>query len=446
MTAIAHFPGNEARRVDRAEPTVDVRFAGPVMLGHALVIGFFGLFALWAWLAPLERAALAPGVVVVEGSKRQIQHLEGGIVDKILVHEGAQVEVGQPLIRLDATVARTQAEQLQAQLAATEAQVMRLRAEAEAADEMAPLPDSVAGAAEVSPLVASQWRIFELRRGAIRSQVELLGQRSRQSREEILGLRAEIVGQDRQIELIDREIGTVKTLLERGLEREPRLLGLERSRAEIVGARAQNTSRIARAEQAIVENEMRAVDLKVQMTSDAAQKLRDEEVRAADLRDRHRVALDASQRTTLTAPVAGKVVNLKVFTERGVINPRESVMEIVPRGERMVVDAQIPPTEVDTLQIGAPVRVRFSSLPQRSTPVVEGRLEDVAGDRQSDPRSGATYYTARITLAPEQVERLGTAIFPGMPVEVTVNAGSRSLVEYLFMPLAAWHFRAMKER
>jgi HlyD family type I secretion membrane fusion protein len=422
------------------------RFAGPILLGHLLIVGFFGLFTLWAVWAPLERAAMATGSVVVEGSRRQIQHLEGGIVERILVHEGALVEAGQPVILLDATVPRTQVAQLAAQLAASEAQIARLRAEAENADAIAPHPADEALSPEAAALVASQGRIFELRRDAMRSQIELLGQRSRQSREEILGLRAEIVGQDRQLELIDREIATVRGLLERGLEREPRLLALERTRAEVVGARAQNFARIARVEQVIVENDMRALDLGVQTMSEAAQKLRDEEVRAAELRDRLHVARDAATRTTITAPVSGKVVNLKVFTERGTINPRESVMEIVPRGERLVIDAQIQPGDVDILKIGAPVRVRFSSLPQRDTPVVDGRLDDVAADRQSDPRSGASFYTARISLPPAQIERLGAPVVPGMPVEVTVNAGARSLVEYLLMPLAAWHFRAMKER
>lgn len=430
-----------------AEPVVP-GVAGPKRLGWLLAVVFFGGFALWSATMPLERAALSGGSLVVEGSRRQVQHLEGGIVRKILVREGSLVEAGQPLLQLDPTIARTQFDQLRAQIIATEAQIARLRAEAEELGTfVAPdLTESEAVDPRIATEIGTQRRIFDLRRRALTDQRELLGQRNRQSREEIGGLRAEITGQDRQLELIDREIATVRGLLERGLEREPRLLALERNRAEIVGARGQNVARIARSEQAIVENEMRALDLSVQTASEAAQKLRDEEVRLSDLRDRLRAVVDVLDRLTITSPVTGKVVNLKVFTERGVINPRETLMEVVPRDDRLVVDAQILPADADVVRIGATARIRFTSLPQRSTPVLNGAVEEMAADRQVDPRTGATYYTARIALGAGEIERLGTALYPGQPVEVTVNAGEHTLIDYLFQPLAAWRFRAMKER
>jgi HlyD family type I secretion membrane fusion protein len=440
--------GND-RAMTAEVPAAEItRLRKPVIIGTLAVAVFFGGFLAFSWGVPLHRAAMASGQVVVEGSRRQVQHLEGGIVADILVREGQMVQAGEPVVRLDMTPARAQADNMRAQLLGTEAQMARLAAEAEWRDTVT-FPKSLVDRARASDdqdVLDRQARIFRLRRDALLSQMSLLQQRTRQIEEEIAGTRGEIASQDRQLQLIQRELDDVRVLHGRGLERLPRLLALERAMAEIEGQRAQNVGRIARAEQAMVENEMRASDLRAQSMAEAAQRLRDEDLRAAELRERLRIAEDSLGRTTIPAPATGRVVNLRVFTRGGVIPPRESLMEIVPVGERLVVDAQLSPNDIDIAHVGADVDVRFVTLPQRTTPVLQGKLETVAADRQTDQRTGAAYYTARVVVSPEQMQRLGMEALPGMPVEISVKAGGRTLFDYLTQPLFHYAYRVFREK
>ncbi len=440
--------GND-RALTADVPTQEVsRLRKPVTIGFAAIAVFFGGLFAFSYAVPLHRAALAPGQVVVEGSRRQVQHLEGGIIADILVREGAKVNAGDPVVRLDTTISRAQVDMMRGQLLGTEAQMARLAAEAEWRTDItfpADLEKRVKATSDPD-LLDRQARIFTLRREAVASQVSLLQQRSRQIQEEVAGTRAEIAAQDKQIALIQREINDVRGLLERGLERTPRLLALERGMAEIEGRRAQNVAAIARAEQATVENLMRANDLKAQFVADAAQKLRDEDLRAADLRERLRVAADSLERTTILAPVGGRVVNLRVFTIGGVIPPRESLMEIVPGDDRLVIDAMLSPNDIDIAQVGADVDVRFSTLPQRTTPVLVGKVETIAADRQADQRTGAVFYTARVVVSPEEMKRLQAEALPGMPVEISVKAGARTVFDYLLQPLFHYAFRVFREK
>jgi HlyD family secretion protein len=424
------------------------RLRKPVLIGATAIAVFFGGLFAFSYAVPLHRAAMAPGQVVVEGSRRQVQHLEGGIVAEILVREGSKVKAGDPVARLDVTVTRAQVDMMRGQLLGTEAQMARLAAEAEWRTQVSFSAELVERAARTgdTDLLDRQSRIFTLRREAVASQVNLLEQRSRQVREEIEGTRAEIAALDKQISLIQREINDVRGLLERGLERTPRLLALERAMAEIEGRRAQNVAAISRAEQATVENLMRANDLRAQFVAEAAQRLRDEDLRAADLRERLRVAADALERTTILAPVAGRVVNLRIFTIGGVIPPRESLMEIVPMDDRLVIDAMLSPNDIDIAQAGADVDVRFVTLPQRTTPVLLGKLETIAADRQADQRTGAAFYTARVVVSPEELKRLQAEPLPGMPVEISVKAGARTVFDYLLQPLFHYAFRVFREK
>jgi HlyD family type I secretion membrane fusion protein len=410
---------------------------------------FFAVLLGWSWFVPLERAILAPGSVVIEGARRQVQHLEGGIVGRIMVKEGTVVVAGQTVLVLDTTVSATQVELLRNQWASYVAQVARLKAEIEDGrqpDFPGRLLNSALVAPEVSKIIEGQLRLFEHRREALMTSLALLGERNGQIEKEIAGLQAEVAAQDRQLELISQELNAVEQLVARGLERTPRLLLLQRQQAEIDGAKAQNLARVARAGLTINENNLKKIDLKNQFRADASQKLQDEEGRLADTSDKLKVAEDTLRRATLRAPVGGKVLNLRAFTEGGVINAREPVMEIVPLEERLVIDAHVTPNDIDPVRKGAKVKVRFPSLPSREVPIIEGHLEDFSADRQTDNRTGTSFYTARVLVEPTEFERLGRPIYPGIPAEVTILAGSRSLLNYLFEPLFGWYWRAMREK
>lgn len=424
-----------------------MRTRGPLTFGFVLILVFFGAFGSWAALAPLDSAAIAPGFVVVEGNRKQIGHLEGGIVEDILVDEGTHVEAGQTLIVLDETQARVKLELLRAQYRAAAALVARLAAERDQLDEIA-YPDWLVadiGQAGTAEILEGQNRIFAARREAVASQTRILEQRSVQIQEEITGLEAEISAQDEQLQLLGEEEQSVLDLIEENFESRPRLLALQRQISELEGERAQNLASVARARQSIGENELRAVDLGVQILNDAVQNLRDEQTRLADLTEQIRAAEDVLHRTTIVAPVAGRVVDLKLFTEGGVVRPRETIMDIVPEEDALIVSARVSPVDIDVVHAGLPVRLRFTALNRRITPTLVGEVINISADRLTDERNGYVYFEARISIDPEQPDIEDFTITPGMPVEAMIVTGERTTLQYLTKPIMNSFNRALTE-
>lgn len=427
--------------------TPALRVARPLLLALGASLLFFGGFGAWSVLAPLQSAAIAPGVVVVDTNRKAVQHLEGGVVERLLVQEGDTVAQGQLLLRLDQVQVRATVERLRGQLHGALALQARLRAERDelAEIEFAPELAGQAGDPAVIDAIRSELRIFEARREQVESQTRILRQRNAQVAEEIRGINDEIKAQDRQLRLIREEQIGVEALVDKGLERKPRLLALQRQSADIEGQRAQNVARIARGQQAIGENDMRVLDLKAQVLSEAAQKLRDEEARILDTRERLRGAEDILQRTEIRAPAAGRVQGLRVFTVGGVVPPRETLMEIVPADEKLVVEAQMSPGDIDLVHPGLPVELRFTSFNQRNTPAIDGRVLNVSADRMSDQRTGASFYQLRIAVDGIGALPESLRLYPGMPVEAMVRTGSQTMFAYLSRPILDSMNRALRE-
>lgn len=421
--------------------------AKPLCIAVGTFVTFVGALAAWSALAPLESAALAPGVVVVDTNRKAVQHLEGGVVGRLMVHEGDEVKEGQLLVQLDQTQVRSAVERLRAQLIASQALQARLKAERDEVDAIAFPAEFVANIDDpaVAEVVQGELRIFEARREQLASQERILKQRTAQVTEEGRGINEEIRAQDKQLRLIREEAAGIEALVDKGLERKPRLLGLQRQSADIEGQRAQNVARIARGQQLIGENELRAVDLRAQMLSETVQKLREEEAKILDTREKIRAAEDVLQRTDIRAPVAGRVQGLKVFTVGGVVPPRETIMEIVPADEKLVVEAQMGPSDIDNVRPGLPVQLRFTAFNQRSSYAVDGRVTTVSADRLTDQRTGTPYYLLRIAIEGTMLLPAGQGLYPGMPVEAMVRTGSQTLMAYLTKPITDSMARAFRE-
>ncbi|MGE5540642.1 MAG: HlyD family type I secretion periplasmic adaptor subunit [Gemmatimonas sp.] len=420
-----------------------------VFVGLVIVTVFFVGFVGWASVAPIDSAAVAPATIVVESSKKAIQHFDGGTVSKVLVHEGDQVVAGQTLVIMDDTSARANVDMLRSDLDASLALQARLLAERDRRDTIA-FPEELtkradAGDVGVQAIVNSQQRAFIAKRDAIESQIKILDQRNAQIDEEVKGLRNQIASQDQQLKLIKEEQKGVEELLAKGLERKPRLLQLQRNVAEIEGTRAQNYAAIARAQQTAGENELKKVDLTVSNVTDAAQKLHDEQVKIGELREKLRSAQEVLDRTTVRAPTDGQIVNLKLFTPGGVLPPRDTVMEIVPQKDQLVAEAQVAPTDIDVVHADLPVQLRLTALNQRVTPTVFGHVQTVSADRQQDQRTGNAYYTARIVIDRGLDELNDAKLYPGMPAEAMIVTGERTLMSYLFKPLLSGLNRGLRE-
>jgi len=421
---------------------------GPAILfGVAVVAVFLVGFGGWAAIAPLESAAIALGSVKSEGNRKTIQHLEGGIVTKILVRDGDAVKAGQELIRLDETQANAAVELLRGRYWAAKALEARLIAERDGAERIA-FPPGLPGAehAAAKEAVASQARIFAARRAAIVGKTSILRQRVAALREEVVGLKSKIAGQTTQLGLIVDEIADVEFLVNKGLARKPRLLELQRAQAEIVGGRGENRALIARANERIAETELQILDLETTLANEVVKELREAERELYDVAERLRAAEDVIGRTRIVAPLDGVVVGLKVHTAGGVIAPGEKLMDIVPSGDRLIVEAQVDPADIDAVHPGLDTHVRLTPFDKRDAKPLAGRVMSVSADRLTDERTGTAYYLARIELLEDPAAVLGGgALYPGMPAEVMIVTGARTALDYFLKPIARSLNRAFRE-
>lgn len=440
--------------VPPAEVPTEASYAGQLGIGRlvwagaAVIGGFFGILGGWAALAPLESAALAPGVVSVDTNRKTIQHLEGGIVRTIHVRDGARVRKGQVLVSLDGTRAEATLDLLRGRRLATLALEARLMAERDGLAEIR-FPDDLIAAADrpqVIEAISGQAKIFATRREALNRQIAVLKQRSAQSREEIRGLQGEIVAEDRQLDLLKGEITDVDWLVKQGLARKPRLLELQRREAEIQGARARNVAAIARAEQAITEAELRVAELRTAQANEVAQALRQAQTELFDLNEQARAAEDVLKRIDIVAPEDGVVVGLQVHTSGGVIPPGGRVMDVVPLGDKLIIDARVDPADIDVVRPGLEARVRLTAYQQRNFVPLKGVVESVSADRLVDEKSGIPYFSARVVIVEDAARVLQSSpLYPGMQAEVMIVTGARTMVDYIFQPLFQSFNRAFRE-
>lgn len=410
----------------------------PARIGLIIALLFFGGVGGWATLAPLNAAAIAMGTVKVEGNRKTVQHLEGGIVGEILVRDGDTVTAGQPLIRLDVTRPEAELSLLRGRLAASVAQEARLKAErdgAPAIDFPTWLLDQ-SGDSEISETLFGQLAIFDARGVALQTQRAVLAQSEAQLSEEIRGLRAEIAAQEQQLELINEEIAGQEILTEKGLARKEKILALKREKAQISGARGQNLASIARARQSISEARLRISELETQRINEAVSELREVQASVYDLEKQIQAAEDVLKRTEIISPASGRVVNLSIHTAGGVISPGQPLMDVVPAEENLVVDAQVMPTDIDIVTIGLKATIRLSALNQRTTPTFDATVISVSADAIVDEANGMSFYRAIVRPDPEALLDADVEMVPGMPVEVMIVVGERTFLEYLMKPLA----------
>ena len=421
--------------------------APTMVFGVTVIAVFLGGFRGWAEFAPLESAAIAQGVVSVSGKRKTVQHLEGGIVADIPVREGEVVAAGQELVVLEDTQPRAAFSLLRAQHRSAAALKARLEAERDGLAEIrwpAPLREAVAEDA-ADDVLATEERIFRVRSRSLDNRTAIHRRQIGQLRAEAAGLEEEIETQDRQLALLEEEIAALRGLVAKGVEGKPRLLALQRTESEVAGARARNRSQVARVGQRVEETLLTIKELGNERLSAVVAELREVETRMSDLRERLASARNVLSRTRVLAPVAGTVVDLRVFTRGGVVGPGEALMDLVPSGDRLVVEARVEPTDIDMVHPGLGAQVRLTAFSQLNTPPLSGKVIRASADRLVDPVTGAPYYEARIALDAEQPELADLKLQPGMPAEVMIVTGERTALEYLLEPIVASFGRALRE-
>jgi HlyD family type I secretion membrane fusion protein len=299
---------------------------------------------------------------------------------------------------------------------------------------------------KVAEILAVQGQEFIARRNSLQGQIEILTQRALQLQKQIDGLNVRIESNDRQLALVRQEIMGVEGLVRMGLERLPRLLSLQREEARLIGEKGEAIENIARIQQAVGEAEMQRTQLQRARQEEIAKELRELQGRMLELREREISANDQLMRLTIDAPEAGMVMDLRYSTRGGVIAAGSQVASIVPQEERLVVEAQITPVDVDTVRIGMPASIRLSHAAARTTPVLEGSVERISPDRMTDQRTGMPYFVARIAIAPEELAKHEhLRLQPGMHAEVLIRRGERSFASYLARPLSDRFAKSIRE-
>jgi HlyD family secretion protein len=421
-----------------------------VLAGSALIGVFVIGFGAWSVMAPLESAAVAVGSVVSESSRKTVQHLEGGIISAILVHDGDQVTAGQTLIRLDDTKARTTLLALRGQLWDAKAREARLIAERDGAATIDFPADLLAQQSEpaVAAALAGQQKIFDARRSLVESKTAAIGERINQVHEEINGHQAEVVALEKRVALLQEEVGGVKQLVASGLERKSRLLQLERDLADADGKRGDTLAQIARAKQTIAEAEIDILSLQNDRQKDVADELRETQKKGHELAEQVQAAADVLARDDVKAPENGIITDLRVHTPGGVISPGEALLDLVPEADRLVVEVQVRPEDIDRVREGLPAQVRLLPYKQRRTPLLNARVIYVSADRLVDKRTERSYYTAKLRIDEKELAALGGEVkmVPGMPSEAMIQTGETTVAAYALSPILDSFHRAFREK
>jgi len=419
-------------------PALRRSLLAPVIGGVAVCLAFFGGLTAWSVLVPLASAAIGHGVVSPDGSRRTVQHLEGGIVERLLVRDGSRVAAGEPLVVLADKAARATYDLALTQHRQHLAIKARLIAERDNKEDLTLPPELAEHAAEpeVAALINAQRTLMADRRASLAGRKDLLKKRIAEIEEEIEGLHAQIASRDRQLAIIKEEISTASFLTDKKLTPRPRLLQLQREQAEMDGQQATTRSAIARSYQSIGESAQRIAQLDVEWQEDVGNRLTEVAGKLTETKDRLLAASDVLRRLVVTAPVAGVVVQMRLHTVGGVIGRGDPILDIVPRDDDLVIDARISPNDIDVVRKGQAVQIVLSAYNQRTLPRLVGQVRDVSADRITDPQTQASYYKVRVEVDRNALAAIGAGIelSPGMPAEVMVMTGQRTAFDYLTRP------------
>lgn len=415
-------------------------------LGYLILFLTFGLFGSWAVFAPLDSAALAPGVVTVKSYRKTVQHLEGGIVKALHVRDGDMVQAGDVLVELDGTQTLAELEMVRSQLIAVRAMEARLTAERDDLPSLVFAPTSEGNDPRVIEAQQNEQRIFVARRSSRLGEIDVLKKRKVQLEEQVRGFQEVIASKQELARSYQSEIGDLNELLKEGFVDKQRLLEQERSVTRLRSEVADLKSSIAQTRLQIGETELQIAQLQKNFISEVVNQLAEVQTQGFDLSERLSAVQDRANRIQIRAPESGMVLGMKVHTVGGVVGPGTPLLDIVPATEDLIVEVQISPMDIDRIAPGKLADIRFSAFKSATTPVIEGQPTQVSADRLVNEQTGVPYYLGRVELTEKGRKDLGPLLLvPGMPAEVLINTGARTLLNYLVQPATNAFARSLIE-
>lgn len=420
----------------------------PIRVGAVTIGLFFGVFGLWALIAPLDSASISTGTVIVSSNRKTIQHLEGGIIKHIHVKDGDTVSKNTLLVSLDDTAIQANLNVLRKQLLALTAKETRLIAERDLQYKidfhLKVFLDL--GYDEIERVMNSEKNQFNVHQKLIKEQLTIYQQKIKQLNEEVSAISSQKKAASTQLRLINKELKANETLHKQGYVPLQTIMDTQKQQAELQGQIGAYASTVAKAKQAIAETKIDSIKFQTEMLNQVITELQEVQVTMADLKERVTAAQDTLDRTRIRAQQEGIVTGLQYHTIGGVVAPGNPILEIVPQHEELIIQAKLLPKDVDVVHKGLTAKVRISASKAKNTPTLNGTVIHISADRFVDPNTGMPFFLAKIRLPESELKKLkGLALSPGMAAEVYVVTGKRTFLRYFFTPITDTLRKTFKE-
>ena len=419
----------------------------PILLGFGAMLLLAVVLAFWSSLAPLASATIAVGTVVVENNRKVVQHLEGGIVRTVWVNDGDHVAAGQELIQLEDSRPVSAIQSLKPLLAINIVQRARLEAERTNAESIT-FPSSEDGIVlgEFKQAQADQARNFQARRSALRDRIRLLEVEQHQSEATLAGLHQQVETSELRLALVMQDMRVAAELASGGIGTRQRVRDVAKAVAEQRSERDSIVTRIAETEQKVARSIVEVDRTRASFLESVEAEIQQTSRERLDLLDRYRSISDQLRRTRVQAPVSGRIVNLIVHTNGGVVGPGMPLLEIVPDEDRLLIETQVTPADADAITPGLPVRIRMHGTEAHRLPFLLGSVLSISADRMVDRQGATPYFLVHITISSEELRKLRqTDLKPGLSAEVMITKGEKTIVEYLISPLLKFFANGLHE-
>ncbi|MBT6343902.1 MAG: HlyD family type I secretion periplasmic adaptor subunit [Tateyamaria sp.] len=432
----------------KLKQSTEWKATGPILIGVIALFILVGVLGVWSVQARISGAVIASGMIQVESKRQVLEHLQGGVVEDLLVKDGDIVSAGDVVLRFDDKKLQSELAIIEGQLFELLARKSRLQAERDGLSIL-PAPEFLLAEAAkdlaVQALIDGQQRLFEARADTLTQSSEQIGEQIKQSINQITGAKAQLSALQTQNVLINSELEAAESLFEKGLSPASRVSELKREQARLAGEIGKLTASVAQLRGKIAALKIEQIALTTRLREEAISSLRDLQFQEVDLVQRRLSTLETLSRTELRAPVSGVIYDSQVFALQSVISPAEPIMYIIPQDQPMIVSARVEPIDIDQTYIGQNASLRFAAFDQRMTPEVLGQVTKISADVLTDQTSGIAYYEIEIIPKEGEMHKLnGQILLPGMPVEAFIKTEDRSPLNYLAKPLTDYFTRAFR--